>query len=498
MAIQDLFGISFSDKKSRVLLFSVSVILLLRLASIGLMGLMPQDAYYYFYGEHLALSYYDHPPAIAYLLRLFTTIFGKKVFALKLADSLVSFFSLLAFYYLCRCFLSEHRAKNAFLLFFSTLLLTIVSLVSTPDTPLILCWTASLLSLYHAVFLNKKVYWIWSGLLMGLAFDSKYTGLLLPAGLILFLLLSNRYRKQFFSAWFWSFLVIFLITISPVIIWNIQNDFASFRFQSEERMESMGGFHVHIEDFLGVIGHQSAILLPVLFFALIFFLFKTFKKYRLRLTAIPDQRLFLLCFFIPVFAGFFFLSFFYWIKLNWMMPAYISGIIWVGLYLGKRWIRYQVLISLIVHLGLAIEIIFYPVQVKSDDTWVGWAELAQEVKAIKHAHPDDFIFSMDDYKTSAVLNFYLDEMVYGQNVVGEQALQFDFIGTDLNKLNGKNALFIDSDPDFTNEEKENDPPPQLSRYFDSIIALDPILIKKFGRTVRKFSVYACKNYHPKK
>ncbi len=89
-----------------------SVILLIRFIFIGIMGLMPQDAYYDFYAQHPALSYYDHPPMIAYLLRFFTSLFGKKVFALKLADSIVTWLTVLAFYQLAKRFLSPQKIWN--------------------------------------------------------------------------------------------------------------------------------------------------------------------------------------------------------------------------------------------------------------------------------------------------------------------------------------------------------------------------------------------------
>ncbi len=114
----------------------------------------------------------------------------------------------------------------------------------------------------------------------------------------------------------------------------------------------------------------------------------------------------------------------------------------------------QLIFSVVLHLALAAEVIFYIVPVRSDDTWFGWKELSEQVKTVRTAYPDAFIFSSDDYKTSAVLNFYLDEMVYSKNVVGERALQFDFIGTDLQQLNGKDAIFIDSNPRFSNLENE--------------------------------------------
>jgi 4-amino-4-deoxy-L-arabinose transferase-like glycosyltransferase len=480
-------------KEHKLLTVAVLIILLLRVAFIGLMGLMPQDAYYSFYGEHPALSYFDHPPAIAYLLKTFTTIFGRKVFAIKLADTFVTLLTLCSFYKLAGYFLSPRRTDNALLILFSTLMVTILSLVSTPDVPLLLCWTLSLLCLYKAIFQSKQVWWILAGICMGLTFDSKYTGLLVPAGVILFLILSNKYRRLFLSSQSWLAVLFFGMTISPVIIWNVRNNFASFRFQSSERVNS---FHINVIDFLGVAGHQAAVLMPVLLFALCWLVYRIIKKYTWRIATIPQKKLFLLCFFIPVFAGFFLVSFVTWVKLNWMMPAYITGIILIAPYFSKQLIRWQLCVALVVHLGLAIEILFYPVAVKSDDIWMGWESLAYDVKVLRQQYPQDFIFSADDYKTSAILNFYMNEMVYGQNILGRPALQFDYIGTDLNRLKGRNALFINSLPDVKDDEDEKNFVADLNGYFDNIVPLAPIVIQKNGKVVRKFLVYRCENYHP--
>jgi 4-amino-4-deoxy-L-arabinose transferase-like glycosyltransferase len=466
----------------------------IRFIFTGIMGIMPQDAYYDFYAQHLNLSYFDHPPMIAYLLRLFTTVFGKNVFALKLADTTLTICTLIAFHQLAKKFLSEQKAQNATVLLISTLMISILSLISTPDVPLMLCWILSLNFLHAALFKNKKIYWAWAGIFSGLSFDSKYTAVFLIIGLIGFLIIAKPYRKFIFSRWTFLYLLCFAITILPVVIWNIRNAFASFKFQSEGRAQE--GLHIHPSGFAGVIGHQSALLLPLLFFSLIYFIYRALMKYGLRFTRIPADQLFLLSFFIPLFAGFFCLSFIYWVKLNWMMPAYITGIIWAGRYWNKKWIRYQLIFSFFLHLVMAIEIIFYIVPLRSDDTWYGWSVFSEKVETMRKQYPGAFIFSADDYKTAAVLNFYLNEEVYSKNVVGERALQFDFIGTNLHDLNGKDAIYIDSNPRFSDLKNENgNIPDTYYSYFDRVIPLDPILIEKNGRVVRKFSVFLCKNYH---
>lgn len=494
-------GFQITDLKSIPRLYGnfwmivIGVVFLLRMLFIGLMGLMPQDAYYHFYGQHLALSYFDHPPAIAYLLRIFTDVFGEKVFVVKMADTVVTLLSFIAFYKLAGCFLSFKRVVLACILFSSTLMFSALSLVSTPDVPLILFWTLSLFTLYQAIFLSKKSSWILSGIFMGFAFDSKYTGLFLPAGLVLFLLLSATYRKLLGSRWFWISMLLFLISISPVIWWNWQNGFASFLFQTSGRMNAVESIHVKFSGFLGVFGHQSAILMPVLFVALLWIVTSGIKRYIIGNKRIPAESLFLYSFFVPVFLLFLFISFFYWVKLNWMMPAYISGIVLASMYLNKKWLLYQLGFSLVVHLALAVEVIFYPVIIQSDDTWFGWDQLSQQVEKLQRRYPEAFVFSADEYKTSAVLNFYSDSMVYGRNVIGEPALQFDYIGTDLSRLTGKNALFLNSIPRLGKANAENNYAGKLNAYFTSVTELEPVLVQNRGITVRKFRVFYCRNYH---
>ena len=306
----------------RTFVFLCILLIGIRFIFIAFMGIMPQDAYYDFYAQHLALSYYDHPPLIAYLLRFFTSLLGKKVFVLKLADSTVTLLFLFAFHRLARKFLSKNKARVATALILSTIMVSILSLISTPDVPLMLCWTISLNFFYEAVFNRKNIYWIWAGISTGLSFDSKYTAIFLIFGLVGFLLLNKSHRKLLFSGWFLVYLLCFAITILPVIVWNVRNDFASFKFQSQGRLNE--GLHIDFVGFAGVIGHQSAILLPFLFFSFIYFIIRICRKYGVSFNRIPNDQLFLLSFFIPLFIGFFAVSFIYWVKLNWMMPAYIS------------------------------------------------------------------------------------------------------------------------------------------------------------------------------
>ncbi|MGX5817126.1 glycosyltransferase family 39 protein [Chitinophaga lutea] len=481
-----------SGNKKILFIAALCTVVLLRLAFIWQMGLMPQDAYYHFYGEHPALSYFDHPSGIAWVLKAATAIFGKKVWAIKLADTLVTSLTLIACWWLARRFLSAHRAASAWLWLFSTLMISVLSLVSTPDTPLMLGWALSLVLLERAVFGQNKACWLLAGVMMGLAFNCKYTAVLLPVGMIGFLILSPAHRRWLGTPWPWLALLAAALASLPVVLWNIDNQFVSFRFQSSSRF---AGATVNILDVFGVFGHQAAILLPVLLAGLLWMIWRYLRKYGLRISRIPAPQLFLLCFFAPVFFGFLLLSPFQWIKLNWMMPAYISGIILAAMWMRDKYLYWQWIVSFVVHMVMAVEIIRYPVLVRSDDVWVGWEGLAAQVKALERKYPRDFIFSADDYKTSAVLTFYLDSLVYARNVLGLPALQFDYIQKNVSDLSGRNALFINSDPD-ADALDEMAFAAELKPFFREVVPLEPIIVRKGDKVLRTFLVYRCIDYRP--
>ena len=134
-----------------------------RFVLLPFMGLMPQDAYYYMYGQNLSLSYFDHPGMIGYILRIFTDVFGQSVFVVKLADFTITSLTIFSFYKLASYFLSNKKLWRSMILLISTIFISIVSFNSTPDVPLLLFWTLSLICLYKAVFEGKKWFWILGG-----------------------------------------------------------------------------------------------------------------------------------------------------------------------------------------------------------------------------------------------------------------------------------------------------------------------------------------------
>ena len=224
---------------------------LVRLAFLPAFDLFPQEAYYALYAKHLSLSYFDHPPVLAYLLRLFLTLLGHHRWAVRLTAFTVTALTQLAYVALVRAFLPVERRATALLLLLSSAVCTLLALISLPDTPLLLFWTLSSAALRRALFEGHRASWLTAGVCMGLAFDSKYTAVFLPLGLVLFLLSAPEQRQRLREPWPWLCIAVMQLMAAPVYLWNYQHQWASFRFQTAGRAATAGFGFAHLSNLLG-------------------------------------------------------------------------------------------------------------------------------------------------------------------------------------------------------------------------------------------------------
>lgn len=465
-------------------------------------GLMPQSAYYFTYAEHPALSYYDHPPMVGWLLWLSAALFGKSALAVRGTAFVTTFATQVALYVLGRRLLGEDAAGRAVVFFTASGVALLLSFIAVPDVPLLLFWTLALLALERALFTEDAACgrrawlpWIAAGVAMGLAFLSKYTGVFLQGGLVLFLLASPAHRPLLRTARPWVALAAAQVVSLPVWIWNLRHDFASFAFQlggraAESRFDP--------DDSLGFLASQMAVLLPVGFGLFVWVLggrtLRVLRRPRQATEAVSERELFLLAFAVPLFATCLALSTVTWVKVNWPMPAYLTGLLLVAATAGRRATAWQAGLGAALLVVAAIQLVAYPVPVHNNDTWWGWRELAAEVEVMAERHPDRFFFSGDNYKTTAELRFYTDLPVYGMNVIGWNALQYDYIGDDLSRLAGRDAFLLLAEEDLRPSERTERYVARTRHYFESVEEVEPIELRHRGEVVRMWRVFECQTY----
>ena len=455
------------------------------------MDLMPQDAYYFLYAENLQLSYHDHPPAIGWLLWLAKSVFGTSELAIRVATLGTTLLTQLAVGALAWRLYPE-LGSRALALFAALPMVTVLSLVATPDVPLLLGWTIALLGLEAALFRDARRGWLVAGTGMGLAMLAKYTAVFLPAGLMLFLIVDEDRRSTLRKPGPWiAFGILGLFTL-PVAIWNLRHGGASVAFQAEQRLGALAS--PDLDDLFGFLLTQGLSVLPV---PLALLLARATRGLWLpRLRALDSRARFLWCFTAPLLLTSLVLSPFLWVKLNWPMPAFVGGILLLVPTLARGLaFRIHLGTAAAIHLLLAIEVLAYPVPVESNDTWWGWQRVAEAVET-RHAEDSSrFVFSTDSYKTAAELRFYSDlPEVHGVNVVGCPALHLDYLDGDLSRLAGRDALLVVSEEKLKPTERTEAALRRAREFFDEVRETERIAIRHRGRTARLLRVFEADGY----
>lgn len=422
-------------------LIVVIVLNVLRLAFMPFIGLTPQESYFAYYADHLSLSYFDHPPLVGYTIWLFMKVFGHNMFAVKFAAFLITVLAQLAFFALASRVLRSGRKYLAWIMFCTSMMVTSLSLQNCPDVVLTLFWTLSVWALYRAIFEGERRFWLYAGLFMGLAFDSKYPAIGLPAGLFVFLLFSGRYRHLLAKPWPYLSILIMVVLALPVLIWNAQNDFVSFRINSVLRAEPFDSDTP--QNIFQFVVSQMIILMPVLFVGL----WWLFGKYLWRIVTKPNQinpeMWFLLSFFLPIFIGVYLVSIFGEVKYNWLIPTYITGIIMMARFLNLRWQKWHWISTSALYVVCIYFMLLAPQSAYVRyDLGLDSEQLAREVDSVHAAHPGTFVFATDGYKTASKISFYSNDTIYGPQIINQPSYHFGYEGLDADKLKGRDGIWV--------------------------------------------------------
>ncbi len=221
--------------------------LLLRLVYLGLPTLLPQEAYYWNYAQHPALGYLDHPPMVAWLITAGIAVFGHSEFGVRLGVFLTWFVTAGFCFGLARNTFDKKTALQT-VLFVSLLPLFffVAGFFTTPDAPLIAAWAGALFFLERALLALRRLAWWGVGACFGLGMCSKYTIALLGVAVLVFVLLDKRSRHWLLRPEPYAALLLALLIFIPVILWNAENGWASFLFQSVRRFGAAPRFSIQV------------------------------------------------------------------------------------------------------------------------------------------------------------------------------------------------------------------------------------------------------------
>jgi hypothetical protein len=226
--------------------------------------------------------------------------------------------------------------------------------------------------------------WCWAGVMLGLAFTSKYTSILLPVGVLIAFVSHRRLWPRFMEWGPYAACIIATLVFLPVLMWNARHGWISMAYQIEHGLGeaiTLRGAWRHEGDLLG---GQAGLATPILF---VMIAIAVAKSLRPRLG--PEK--WMLAVVTTVFFGFFVYSAMRKrVEANWPAPAYIGGVVLFACYqwseVSKRWraagIALAGVLSIAVYLHSLKPIIpesLLPARRDPIGRAYGWREVAQAV-----------------------------------------------------------------------------------------------------------------------
>ena len=243
----------------------------LRIAYANLMELRTDEAYYWTWSKENVLSFLDHPPMIAWFIRFGTAIFGDTAFGVRFAGIVaMSVTQLLLADIAWRLARDVRAVAFAILMPEAALYYGLLMAKVAPDVALIPFSVAMVWSLVRLAESNDPRWWLLAGLFAGLSLLSKFTAIMLFPAVGAFMLVPDWRRRWLASPYPYLAVLTALILFLPVLIWNGEHDWASFRFQLVRATATREFSLRTVGDYIGLqLGLVGFLLLPVTLSALI-------------------------------------------------------------------------------------------------------------------------------------------------------------------------------------------------------------------------------------
>ena len=223
---------------ARIILAFVAICAIEKAVAMLATGFNDDEAYTLVISRTLALSYFDHPPLHQWILHGFVALFGESRWARAPFWLMIVTINWPLFGLTRRLFGVEAALWALFAFNATPYFLVLPDGFIMPDTPLLLFLAVAGWAIAEILFAppggrrSAAALWSIAGLALGCAGLAKYSAIFAPVGLLGFFLGSPRHRH-----WLWDFRPwlgagLALLVFAPALVWNMQNHWVSFAFQS--------------------------------------------------------------------------------------------------------------------------------------------------------------------------------------------------------------------------------------------------------------------------
>lgn len=286
------------------------------------------------WGSHFQFGYDKNPYFGAWITYFLYHITGGGVWSAYMLSQLFVMIGVFSVWKLAREMMSPGRAFVSAVLLFGLAYYGSNATEFNDDIIEIGLWPASAYFFYMSLKYQRVKYWLMLGLCAGLAFMTKYFGLVLFASMFVVLILTHEGRNSFKRPGIYLSGLVFVALCMPNIIWLYHNDFVAFHYamgRAELGDEAKKTFMSHIENPFKLISRLAGVLVPaVIAFAVLFF-----KKDKTIEKPSSSDMLFagVICFGPLVMTLLFSIITGAVIKHSWMFPCFFM----LGLFLTLIW-----------------------------------------------------------------------------------------------------------------------------------------------------------------
>jgi 4-amino-4-deoxy-L-arabinose transferase-like glycosyltransferase len=439
----------------------VAALTALRVIYASVIDLRTDEAYYWTWSKENVLSFLDHPPMIAWFIRFGTAIFGDTNLGVRFAGILAMLVMQLLLADIVRRVTHDVRAiVLAVLMPEAALYYGLLMAKVSPDVALIPFAVAMMWALIRLNESGDGRWWLAAGVFAGLALLSKFTVVMLIPAVAAFMLVPDWRRRWLLSPYPWLAGLIAVVLFLPVLIWNAQHDWASFRFQLVRATATHGLSLRTVADFIGLqLGLAGFILLPVVLSAVALTAWRGYLR--------GDAVAVLLSTAVVVPFGYFF-----WKSLTlrvgdtWPMFIWPAGFaataINIAMMQREGWAAWKIRstiwwANLAVASGIVIIVLVFLYYVVSPWNFIGktdpvggeagYEQVADRAQAELQKIGATWI-ATTDYRTYAMLRWYFNDRVPVIQI-NERGRFLGFRDPGMSSIRGHTGLYVGREPDNT-------------------------------------------------
>jgi len=260
-----------AGRYGRAFILLLGAVFVFRLWFATTLPLSGDEAYHWEWSRHPAFGYYDHPGLTAYLILLFTRLFGRSTELTVRLPALVMLTGTAVVAYLFARRVAAPRyglaagGKAGFLaglLVVAAPLFAVFSVYISTDPPAIFFNALTLYLFHRALVGGRWPDWLAAGVVLGLAMMSKFLSFLIVPALVAFVLISPADRRWLLRPQPYVAALCALLVFAPFLWWNATHDWATFKFNFVYRQADRAFAPKYAAEF---IGGQALALSPVVF-----------------------------------------------------------------------------------------------------------------------------------------------------------------------------------------------------------------------------------------